>query len=387
MFYQLPPVGNHVHLKRQAGSEAMLPDFFSPYTPLYLDSGTSALAAAVQAAIKLKGVETPEVILPAYGCPDLVSAVVYAGARPVLADLEPERPWMDLDQVAALINPQTVAIVAVSLFGIPERMQALRQLASGSTAVLIEDSAQAFPHAGAGDFWQGDLVVVSFGRGKPVTLLGGGAVLYRDSRIAEVLPHAGMREDGQAGHPLALRLQAMLYNRLLSPRLYWIPQALPFLHLGETCYRSLERISPMDTARRALLPANIEGYRQDTGDTRAAIAALISELAGEGADIIDLSAACGMSSSRRLLRYPLLVERKVRDAVFTRLRQAGLGVSCMYGAPLPDIPGVEARLADTGRLEGAHDFAARVLTLPVFSRLRHADLMQIGACLHACRSG
>ena len=294
---------------------------------------------------------------------------------------------MDLDQVAALVNPQTVAIVAVSLFGIPERMQALRQLASGSAAVLIEDSAQAFPHTDAGDFWQGDLVVVSFGRGKPVTLLGGGAVLYRDSRFAALLPDAGMREDSQAGHPLALRLQATLYNRLLSPRLYWIPQALPFLHLGETRYQPLKRIAPMDTARRALLPANIEGYRQDTSDTRAAIAGVISELAGEGADIIDLPAACGMPSSRRLLRYPLLVERKVRDAAFTRLRQAGLGVSCMYGAPLPDIPGMEARLAGIGRLEGAHDFAARVLSLPVFSRLQHADLMQIGACLHACRSG
>jgi dTDP-4-amino-4,6-dideoxygalactose transaminase len=388
MFYQLPPVGNPVHLKGHAGSGPELPDVFSPYTPVYLDSGTSALAAAVQAAIRLKGVEAPEVILPAYGCPDLVSAVVYAGARPVLADLEPERPWMDLDQVSALINPQTVAIVAVSLFGIPERMEALRQLAAGSAAVLIEDSAQAFPHADEGDFWEGDLVVVSFGRGKPVTLLGGGAVLYRDSRFAALLPDAGRREGGQADHPLALRLQATLYNLLLSPRFYWIPQALPFLHLGETRYQPLERISPMDTARRALLPANIDGYRQDMNDTtRAAIAGVISELAGESAGIIDLPAVCGMPASRRLLRYPLLLDRKVRDAVYTRLRQMGLGASCMYAAALPDIPGLEVRLAGIGQFPVARDFAARLLTLPVFSRLRDADLMQIRACLHARQSG
>jgi len=388
MFYQLPPVGNPVHLKRQTGSGLVLPDVFSPYTPLYLNSGTSALAAAVQAAIQLKGVEAPEVILPAYGCPDLVSAVGYAGARPVLADLEPERPWMDLDQVSALINPRTVAIVAVSLFGIPERMDALRQLAAGSAAVLIEDSAQAFPRTEGGDFWQGDLVVVSFGRGKPVTLLGGGAVLYRDTRFAALLPDAGMREGGQAGHPLALRLQATLYNLLLSPRLYWIPQALPFLHLGETRYQPLERISPMDAARRALLPANIEGYRQDMNDTtQSAVAGVIAELAGEGADIIALPAVCGMPSSRRLLRYPLLLDRKVRDAVYTRLRQMGLGASCMYGAALPDIPGLEARLAGIGRFPMAREFAARVLTLPVFSRLRDPDLMKIRACLHARLSG
>jgi dTDP-4-amino-4,6-dideoxygalactose transaminase len=294
---------------------------------------------------------------------------------------------MDLDQVSALINPQTVAIVAVSLFGIPERMEALRELATGSAAVLIEDSAQAFPRSEGGDFWQGDLVVVSFGRGKPVTLLGGGAVLYRDSRFAGVLPGNGMCEDGQAGHPLALRLQSTLYNLLLSPRLYWIPQALPFLHLGETRYQPLGRISPMDTARRALLPANIEGYRQDTRDTQAAIAGVITGLVDEGMDIIDLPAVCGMTSSRRLLRYPLLVASTVRDVALARLRQMGLGASCMYAAALKDVPGLEARLAGVGRFAAADDFAARVLTLPVYSRLGEADLMKIRACLRACHSG
>ena len=249
MFYQLPPVGNPVYLKGDTGPGPGMSDIFSPYRPLYTDSGTSALAAAIRAAIRLKGVESPEVILPAYGCPDLVSAAVHAGARPVLADLEPERPWMALEQVAGLISPQTVAIVAASLFGIPERLDALRTLATGSAIVLIEDSAQAFPDTERGTFWQGDLVVVSFGRGKPVTLLGGGAVLYRDSRYAEFLPDDEIHGVVPSGHPLALRLQAMLYNLLLSPRLYWIPQALPFLHLGETRYHPLERILPMDDAR------------------------------------------------------------------------------------------------------------------------------------------
>ena len=64
-------------------------------------------------------------------------------------------------------------------------MAVLRPLADAAGAVLIEDSAQAFPRDGGGDFWQGDLVVLSFGRGKPVSLLGGGAVLYRDERFGD----------------------------------------------------------------------------------------------------------------------------------------------------------------------------------------------------------
>ena len=78
-----------------------LQDVFSPYTPRYFDSGTAALGAAIIAAIKLKGVDVPQVVLPANGCPDLVSAVIFAGAMPVLIDLEPERASLDLDLLSA----------------------------------------------------------------------------------------------------------------------------------------------------------------------------------------------------------------------------------------------------------------------------------------------
>ena len=272
------------------------------------------------------------------------------------------------------INPKTVAIIAVSLLGIPERMDRLAALASESSVVLIEDSAQAFPQDRDADFWNADLVVLSFGRGKPVSLLGGGAVLYRDSRLGSLLPDFG----AQGHHPgLIFRLQATLYNLMLSPRLYWLPQSLPFLHLGETCFHPLDQVGPMDAGRIALLPSNIEAYRRRPDTAREAMAELAANAAIAGPDVIDLPAACGMPRSRRLLRYPILFDRVLRDSVYRDLRRKGLGAAIMYPVILPEVAGLEAVFSAAREFPVARSFAARLLTLPLYERLSAADITGI----------
>ena len=129
MFYQLPPVGNPILLSGRNKDESVVESALLPYQPRFFDSGTSALAAAILCAVGLKKVREPEVLLPAYGCPDLVSAVLYAGAKPVLVDLEVDRPWMDLDSLERKITANTVAIIGVALLGIQDRMEQLRVLA------------------------------------------------------------------------------------------------------------------------------------------------------------------------------------------------------------------------------------------------------------------
>ena len=379
MFYQLPPVGNPVRLSDGRNDELLLQEIFSPYSPRFFDSGTSALAASILAAISIKGTPDPEVILPAYGCPDLVSAVVFAGAKPVLVDLEADRPWMDLDQVSAHITANTVAVVAASLCGIPERLAALRQISEKAAALLIEDSAQLFPGSIAEADWQGDLVVISFGRGKPVSLLGGGAVLYRDERLGSLLPDQSI-PSADMGQRLAFRIKAWLYNLLISPRSYWILQGFPFLHLGETRYHQLDAIGPLDSIRRNILETNIACYLQQGPATQIALSGVLDALADD--TIVNLPVACNVPAQQRLLRYPLLVDSAVRNRMVARLSEAGMGVSVMYPTTLQAISGLETLLAGQGPFPVAAQYARQLLTLPVHAGVHRADIQKIAAAMH-----
>jgi dTDP-4-amino-4,6-dideoxygalactose transaminase len=372
MFYQLPPVGNRIFLDNQPGSDVALDAVTGSSLVRYYQSGTAALAASISAAIRFKGVSNPEVLLPAYGCPDLVSAVVYAGAQPVLVDLEADRPWMDLDQVAVRITPQTVAVVAASLCGIPERLADLRQLTGPAAIFLIEDSAQLVPGGEVGTDWQGDLVILSFGRGKPVNLLGGGAALCRHASLANFLPELDTPAPGPF-QCLSYRVKASLYNQLINPRRYWLLTLFPFLHIGETRYHELAGIEPMDSCRRGYLPASIAGYRSRELRNQGKISAMLSGLAS-GA-IVNLPVACEVAKQQPLLRYPLLIEPGLRSQLLDLMEPRGLGVSTMYPAVLPGIEGLENLLSGQGPFPEAERFARRFMTLPTHAGVRPADIL------------
>jgi len=383
MLYQLPPVGNPILLSGRNQDESVVESAFLPYKPRFFDSGTSALGAAVLCAVGLKKVREPEVLLPAYGCPDLVSAVLWAGAKPVLVDLEADRPWMDLDSLERKISPNTVAIIGVALLGIQERMEQLRILAERAHAVLIEDSAQVFPHESETSIWSGDLVVLSFGRGKPVSLLGGGALLYRDELFKELVPEPTEQVTAGAYQSTVFKAKTALYNLMIKPWLYWIPQGLPFLGLGETRFHALTRIGGMSRVRLNLLPANIEQYRSADLAIQKALSNMLAELALRSGSIIDLPRCCGVPETRRLLRYPVLVTAGVRDRLYEQLRRHGLGASVMYPAVLPKIDGLEARFSGEGDFPIAQMFAASLLTLPTHSGVGAGDVEKIRRAIEA----
>ena len=382
MFYQLPPVGNPITLSVNQASS--LPSFLSPEQSFFYQSGTAALAAAILAARKSRkdkrqdNKRLHEVIFPAYGCPDLVSAAVYAGVKPVLVDLEVSRPWYDLAGLAQAITENTVAIVGVNLFGLAERWPQLRQLADLHDIVLIEDSAQYFPGAGEESKWYGDLVVFSFGRGKPVSLLGGGAVVSKDKAPFDLLP-GPVSGDVCWKDKMVFNLKVWLYNTMISPDLYWLPQALPFLHLGETRYHTLHDIDALDQVRSELLATNIESYQCDIEVMQCK--EKISSILTHQDKVVDLPGACGAPLNRRLLRYPLLLDIAVRDRVYQRLKQAGLGPSIMYPSSLPKIVGVSDLLDEGLCFPNAEDFASRVLTLPTHNGVSGNDIDKMKAIL------
>lgn len=74
-----------------------------------------------------------------------VNVIEHVGARPVLADVEPDTLNIDPAAVAAAITPRTRAIIAVHYAGHPCELDPLREMAAQHGLVLIEDAAHALP--------------------------------------------------------------------------------------------------------------------------------------------------------------------------------------------------------------------------------------------------
>ncbi len=153
-------------------------------------AGVSSGAGALQLALVGLGVRPgDEVILPAFTAVPTASAVVAAGAVPVLADVDPRTAAVTTGSVERVRSARTRAVVLVHLYG--RRAEPVL-----TDLPVIDDAAQAFgtviPSASSA------AVVWSFYPTKNLGGLGdGGAVASRDADLAErvrLLRNHGMTE-------------------------------------------------------------------------------------------------------------------------------------------------------------------------------------------------
>ena len=377
MFYQEAVVGEPIRFNSIKNEKDVLANVFSGFTVNYYKSGTAALAAAVLVAVRnKKNIHAPEVLLPAYACPDLVSAVVYAGARPVLVDFSEDQPRMDLEKMAEKITVNSVAVIAVNFLGIPEDLAAIRQLTQKSGLLLIEDSAQAFRELGATNIWLGDLVILSFGRGKPVNLLGGGALLCNDDSLRSYLEQPLLMSEKSKRAFFKRKIKVSLYNWLINPSAYWWVEKVPFLKLGETKYKELLSIESIDKNTLLELPVNLAEYFARHSVIEDRYRQLMATFSDK--NLVDIVSRCGSDGASKLLRYPLLLKNYTdREQALNTLRLSGVGVSKMYKKPLSDIDGMDDFFDMKGHYPNAASFADRLITLPTHSLVRDESLNAI----------
>ena len=139
-------------------------------------NGTIALVAALQAAGIRFG---DEVIVPAYTWDGTAAAVLFTGAVPIFADVEPDTYCLDVEAVGRAITPRTRAVMPVHLAMRFVRMDALLALAAERDLLVIEDCAHAHggQYQGRGAGSMGDLGCFSFQSSKLVTCGEGGIVI------------------------------------------------------------------------------------------------------------------------------------------------------------------------------------------------------------------
>ena len=147
-------------------------------------NGSVALDVAVAAIGIGKG---DEVIMPTFTIISCASAIVRAGATPVVLDCDPYTWNMDVSQIEDKITPRTKAIMVVHIYGLPVDMDPVISLAEKYGLKIIEDAAEAhgqtYKGRPCGSF--GDISMFSFYPNKLITTGEGGMIVTDDEYLAD----------------------------------------------------------------------------------------------------------------------------------------------------------------------------------------------------------
>jgi len=151
-----------------------------------VNSCTAALHLSLAAAGIGPG---DEVVTSPYTFAATGEAILYLGARPVFADIDPVTLNLDPEQVRRRIGRRTRALLPVHIAGLPCDMTALRALARRHRLAIIDDAAHALGSAigrrSIGDGRLADMTCFSFYATKNLTTGEGGMVTCGDARTAE----------------------------------------------------------------------------------------------------------------------------------------------------------------------------------------------------------
>ncbi len=127
-----------------------------------------------------------EVIVPAFTWVATANVVLYCGATPVLADVDPRTFNIDPQDISHRVTDRTKAVIAVHLFGLCADIDAIREVLPSDVAI-IEDCACAAGATYKGRFagTLGQAGVFSFHPRKSITTGEGGMVTTNDGPLAE----------------------------------------------------------------------------------------------------------------------------------------------------------------------------------------------------------
>jgi perosamine synthetase len=126
-----------------------------------------------------------EVVVPAFTWVATANVVLYCGATPVLADVDPVTFNITAETVQKVLSPRTRAIITVHLFGLCADVEAILAIAPGIP--VLEDAACAAGSAirGRNAGTLGLAGAFSFHPRKSITTGEGGMVTTEDDALAE----------------------------------------------------------------------------------------------------------------------------------------------------------------------------------------------------------
>jgi perosamine synthetase len=319
-------------------------------------NGTAALHLAALAAGFGAG---DEVITSPITFVATANCIVYAGARPVFADIDSQTYCIDPEQIRRRLTPATRGVIPVHFAGQPCDMSAISNIAREHELVVIEDAAHAigasYEVAGrrfkVGCCAHSDMTTFSFHPVKHITTGEGGAITTNDPALYEklcLLRTHGITKDPQrltrSEGPWYYEQQALGFN-------YRITDIQCALGLSQ-----LRRLDEFVARRRKIIAAYDAAFRADD-------------------ELIIPCQRQGAFSSWHL--YMLCLRSLDRRSVFERLRERGLGMNVHY-IPVHQQPYFQEHYGYAcGDLPLSEKYYTGALTMPLYPAMTDEDVAYV----------
>jgi dTDP-4-amino-4,6-dideoxygalactose transaminase len=308
-------------------------------------SGTDAL----HLSIKALGIgEGDEVITTPFTFFATVEAILYAGAKPVFVDIEPDNYNIDVSLIEEKITPRTKAILPVHIFGHPADMVGIMSIAKRHGLKVIEDCAQSFGASldGKKTGGSGDAGCFSFYPSKNLGAYGdGGMVIMNDGEIASNIRK--LRNHGSRG---GYRHECVGYN---------------------------SRLDEIQAGVLLVKFKRIDEYNRKRREKASLYCSLLS-------DIVD----CPMEREGAYhVFHQYTIRSSRRDYIQQSLKEKDISSVVYYPIPLH----LQEALAFLGHGKGdfpeAERAAEEVLSLPMYPELDEAEIRLTSEVIHECLRG
>ncbi|MEW5803962.1 MAG: DegT/DnrJ/EryC1/StrS family aminotransferase [bacterium] len=447
--------GLHGWFSEKRASERLrkeLCNYFGVTDCWLVSSGKAALTLILKALHTLSP-EKKSVLIPAYTCYSVASSVVKAGLSVSLGEIDVQTLDFDYSLLKSQLTGQTLCIVVNHLLGRLADLDHCLDLARSKGIWVVEDAAQAmgisYPadsaqveknvrKPGQGESTQekpgqgccalrkaagtrADVGFFSLGRGKVICTVEGGIIVTRNPDLAAALQREYQKLPPYSWQEkVILVAKAMALACFLRPSLYWLPDHLPFLKLGQTEFStgfSLKRMSGFQCGlmrrwRRKMIHMNqarlerarlyqrlIRSMPSPLGliDTMPSTVKTVDAMPAGVKPVNPMSIplpAAGIkpvnaissplqaiateeSASLPFLRFPLIMkDPHQRDRLYQQARHLGLGISRMYPDSIDGIDQLQGQVI-RGNFPAAHKLAQTLLTLPTHCFIAQKDQKRI----------
>jgi dTDP-3-amino-3,4,6-trideoxy-alpha-D-glucose transaminase len=301
-------------------------------------TGTDAIAIALRTLGIGPG---DEVITSPLSAAYSALAIMMAGARPVFADIDPDRLTLDPSAAASAVTSRTAAIIPVHLYGQPADMRALGAVAERHDLAIVEDCCQAHlatcDGRPVGSFSR--IAAYSFYPTKNLGALGDGGALTSDDP-ALVARAKRLRNGGQTDR----------------------------YHHAEFGVNSR-----LDELQAAILRARLTFLPAWTVQRRALAARYRRALA----DVDTISVPPELDAGHVYHLFP--VRSAVRQAMQAHLRESGVETLIHYPVPIPRQPALAG--ADPADCPVADRVCGEIFSLPLYPSLPDPAIERITAAV------